>query len=130
MAQSDVLRMLMEVDTGSSASAIDQVTRKLKELTDAGAQVSAKTFVEATQRVQELGETANQHLPRASEHLERIKRTTDDAGRAISVNMPNARKHVEEFGHAWKGMFEEMHKAHESIVKSLEPALGALGWAH
>jgi hypothetical protein len=54
-------------------------------------------------------------------------RSSEDVSNAARTHLPAAGKHVEEFGRTWKKTHEEMHRAHESIVKSLEPALGAMG---
>jgi hypothetical protein len=127
MSQDSVMKLLADVQLGDSVNKLSALSDAMKKAAEAGDKFSFKAFQEARKQIDEMGEAANRHLPVASEHLERIKRTKDDAGRSISVNMPNARKHVEEFGGTWKKTFEEMNRAHESIVKSLEPALGALG---
>jgi hypothetical protein len=115
MAMTDVMRLLADVDTGNSVNKLDALGDALKRAAEAGQKFHFKDFQEAKKQIDEMGQAAQANLPAVGNHFDRVRKTTEEAGHAISYHLPASRKHVEEFGHT----------LHESIVKSLEPALGA-----
>ena len=56
------------------------------------------------------------------------KGSTENLANAARTHLPAAGKHAEEFGNTWKKFTRRcIRHIGESIVKGLEPALGAMG---
>jgi hypothetical protein len=123
MSSDSVMRLLADVQLGDSVNKLSALSDAMKKASEAGDKFSFKSFQEARKQIDEMGQAAQSNLPAVGNHFDRVRKTTEEAGRAISYHLPASKKHVEEFGHTLKETFEQMNKAHESIVKSLNRLL-------